>query len=123
MKEKTLEPRAGVSVEPISIELSQPAPVVHVTVVQPRPLLVSDRTAEQVLGLSVRAWRKISRAMADAGLSVTRTSDGVVAAVADVEKWLAESAPRLPAEAQPATPARGDDDALLLASAGVRLSA
>lgn len=64
-----------------------------VIIQQPRPLLVTDRSCEASAGLTMRAWRKVARAMQIAGYRVTDTSDGVTASLSDLEEWVRNRAP------------------------------
>lgn len=81
-----------------------------IAVIQPRPLLVADRSAERVLGLTVRAWRKVARAMLTAGLPVTDTADGLTALVADVELYMAKHAPKAELRERTKREAADNDD-------------
>lgn len=87
-------------------------PLDGLTVVAPRAVLVTDRSCERVLGLTVRAWRKVARAMLASGLPVTDTADGLTSLVSDVERYFVEHAPHAEPRTykRDASEASDDDD-------------
>lgn len=106
------DPKSKAEREPIRVELAHvgAAPVVHVH--EPAPLAITDRNCSASAGLTLRAWRKVGRAMLDAGYVVSLTSDGMTAARVDVEQWLRERAPKMPVE-ETSKPAEMSDAAML----------